>query len=122
MLARQPGARPTELLPERSTTGCNQTWYLDRALSETGNLDAWQNGTVPQQILEGEIVRRLPVGIRIGWSGGGGHFVIVDGATTSNSTVHVEDPIYGTSDIAYSTLASSYQGSGSWTHTYFTRA
>ncbi len=104
------------------TTACNQTWYLDRALTETDNLDAWQNGTVTQQILEGEIVRRFPVGVRIGWSGGGGHFVIVDGATTSNSTVHVEDPIYGTSDIAYSTLASSYQGSGSWTHTYFTKA
>jgi Papain-like cysteine protease AvrRpt2 len=104
------------------TTACNQAWYLDQALTETDNLDAWQSGTVTQQILEGEIVRRFPVGVRIGWSGGGGHFVIVDGATTSNSTIHVEDPIYGTSDIAYSTLASSYQGSGSWTHTYFTRS
>jgi hypothetical protein len=104
------------------TTACNQTWYLDKALTETGNLDNWQSGTVSEQILEGELIRTFPVGIRIGWSGGGGHFVIVDGATTSNSTVHVEDPIYGTSDIAYSTLTSSYQGSGSWTHTYFTRS
>ena len=112
----------TSCCNDGSTSGCNQTWYLDQALAETGNLDAWQSGTVSQQILEGEIVRRLPIGVRIGWSGGGGHFVIVDGATAANTTVHVEDPIYGTSDIAYSTLASSYQGSGSWTHTYFTRA
>jgi Papain-like cysteine protease AvrRpt2 len=104
-----------------STSACNQPWYLDRALTATGNLNGWQNGTVNEQILEGEIIRHFPVGIRIAWSGGGAHFIIVDGATTANSTVHVEDPIYGTSDIAYSTLSSSYQGTGSWTHTYFTQ-
>ena len=70
---------------------------------------------------EGELARGYVIGIRIGWSGGGGHFIAMDGAKTSDATVHLEDPIYGTSDIAYATLVSSYQGSGSWTHTYYTK-
>ena len=104
-----------------ASTACNVAWYLDRALGATGNLDGWQGGTVSQAILEGDLVKTCPVGVRIAWSGGGAHFIIVDGATTSNSTVHVEDPIYGTSDIAYNTLVTKYQGTGSWTHTYFTK-
>jgi hypothetical protein len=104
-----------------NTAACNKAWYLDKALSETGNLDGWQSGTVPQAILEGDLVKTCLVGVRVAWSGGGAHFIIVDGAATSNSTVHVEDPIYGSSDISYNTLVSSYQGTGSWTHTYFTK-
>jgi len=89
--------------------------------TETGNLESWQSGTVEQPVLEGELARNCPVAIRIGWSGGGGHFVVIDGSATSNGTVHVQDPIYGTSDISQGTLATAYQGTGSWTHTYFTR-
>ena len=36
--------------------------------------------------------------------------------------IDVRDPIFGSSDIARSTFASSYQGTGSWTHTYYTEA
>jgi hypothetical protein len=104
-----------------NSAACNKPWTLDTALGATGNLDGWQGGSVSQAVLEGDLVKTCPVGIRIAWSGGGAHFIIVDGATTSNSTVHVEDPIYGTSDIAYNTMATKYQGTGSWTHTYFTR-
>jgi hypothetical protein len=36
--------------------------------------------------------------------------------------VHVDDPIYGPSDVTYSTLETAYQGSGTWTHSYYTKA
>jgi hypothetical protein len=104
-----------------SSSACNVPWYLDQALGQTGNLESWESGHADLTTVEGDLVRTCPVGVRIGWSGGGGHFVVIDGAETSNTTVHVEDPIYGSSDIAYNTLASNYQGSGSWTHTYFTK-
>jgi hypothetical protein len=34
----------------------------------------------------------------------------------------VRDPIYGSSDVAVATFTTSYRGSGSWTHTYYTEA
>jgi hypothetical protein len=85
------------------------------------NLDNWQGGTVPVTVLNGDVLRSLPVGVRIAWSGGGAHFVAVTGSVNSSGLVHVQDPIYGTSDITYSTLSTVYQGTGSWTHTYFSK-
>ena len=102
------------------SAACNQPGYLDRALSTMNILDAWQNGSVPVRTLDGDVVRSLPVGVRIAWSGGGAHFIAVTGAVTSSGLVHVQDPIYGTSDITYNTMSTVYQGTGSWTHTYFT--
>lgn len=34
----------------------------------------------------------------------------------------IDDPIYGKSHIAVSDFTNNYQGSGSWTHTYFTKS
>ena len=34
----------------------------------------------------------------------------------------IDDPIYGKSHLAVSDFASNYQGSGTWTHTYFTKS
>ena len=103
------------------SAACNQTGYLDRALSTMNNLDAWQNGTVPVTTLNGDVLRSLPVGVRIAWSGGGAHFIAVTGSVNASGLLHVQDPIYGTSDITYNTMATVYQGTGSWTDTHFTR-
>mgnify|MGYP006902597272 CR=1 FL=1 len=35
--------------------------------------------------------------------------------------LHIDDPIYGKSVLTYQQFATNYQGSGSWTHTYFTK-
>ena len=103
------------------STACNQAGYLDKAMTTMGILDAFQGGTVPVTTLNGEVLRSLPVGIRIAWSGGGAHSIAVTGSVSTTGLVHVQDPIYGTSDIAYNTLATAYQGTGSWTHTYFSK-
>jgi hypothetical protein len=45
---------------------------------------------------------------------GGAHFVAIGGFRERPSQyVHVEDPWYGPSDVAYATLVSGYQGTGS---------
>ncbi len=103
------------------SSSCNQGGYLDKAMTTMGNLDAWQGGTVPVTTLNGDVLRSLPVGVRVAWSGGGAHFIGVTGSVNSSGLVHVQDPIYGTSDIVYNTLATKYQGTGSWTHTYFSK-
>jgi hypothetical protein len=102
-----------------STSQCNQPWYLDRALTRTGNLASWASGTVPISTIRAQIDAGRPLGARIGWSGGGGHFVVISGCLDdATRMLEIRDPIYGTSEISIAAFASSYQGTGSWTHTY----
>jgi len=107
-----------------STAQCNQPWYLNLALTRTGNLVSWSGGTATIAQIRSQIRSRRPVGARIGWSGGGGHFVVIVGyrACDRDEYIDVRDPIYGSSDLPISTFTSSYRGTGSWTHTYYTEA
>ena len=73
-----------------------------------------------------ELDNGRPLGVRIGWSGGGGHFNVV-GCYTANplfglQSLEIEDPWYGTSVWDYDTFRTAYQGTGSWTHSYKTQA
>ncbi|HYU25687.1 MAG TPA: papain-like cysteine protease family protein [Thermoanaerobaculia bacterium] len=106
-----------------SSNVCNVTWFLDRALTGLGNLAAFNGGTTPFANVVTQIGASRPLGCRIGWQGGGGHFVVIDGYTpgAANNVITVKDPIYGTSVIPYQTFATAYQGSGSWTHSYLTK-
>jgi hypothetical protein len=100
---------------------CNQPNYLDLALGVVGHLDHMVGGASDYATIDTEIDARRPLGVRIGWSGGGGHFVAIGGYREWDELVHVEDPWYGPSDLAYTTLRNTYQGSGTWTHSYFTK-
>jgi hypothetical protein len=106
-----------------STPQCNQPWYLDLALTRTGNLASWTAGTATMAQVQSEILDGRPVGARIGWSGGGGHFVMIAGyRCAAVGYFDIRDPIWGSTDVAVATFTTSYQGSGSWTHTYYTEA
>jgi hypothetical protein len=107
------------------SAACNQPWYLDKALARVGDLQSWQGGSVPYATVVAEVNGTRPLGCRIGWSGGGGHFVALYGYQTVSTTqqwVVVGDPWYGNSTLLYNTFRTGYQGTGTWTHTYFTRA
>lgn len=106
-----------------STTQCNRPNVLDAPLKRAGVLDHMQSGSVSFTVIRQEIDAKRPLAWRIGWSGGGGHFAVVEGYRTSGTAwVTVDDPWYGQSDVALSTLTGGgYQGSGRWTHTYFTK-
>jgi hypothetical protein len=106
-----------------TSAACNQPNVLDGPLSRVALLDHMQAGSVAYGVLGGEIDAGHPVAWRIGWSGGGGHFAVIEGYQSSGAEwIAVDDPWYGPSDLAVSTLSNgTYQGSGSWTHTYFTR-
>lgn len=99
---------------------CNQPWYLDKSLTRTRNYDHYTTGNLSINDLDTELAKGRPVGTRIGWSGGGGHFMVLAGASVSEKRVHVHDPIYGDQDYDYDAYCNSYQGSGTWTHTYYT--
>lgn len=102
---------------------CNVPWYLDKALTRTKNFVSIQGGTATWNTVKSELEKGLVVGARIGWNGGGGHFMVLHGVSSIGLTkyLHIDDPIYGKSVLTYQQFATNYQSSGSWTHTYFTK-
>ncbi|PTR16469.1 papain like cysteine protease AvrRpt2 [Nitrosospira sp. Nsp2] len=102
---------------------CNVPWYLDRALTRTNNFVSTLGQGSFQQV-KAEIDACRPVGARIGWNGGGGHFIVIHGYSRILDLEYfdIDDPIYGKSHMTVSDFASNYQGSGTWTHTYFTKS
>lgn len=104
-------------------SACNVPWYLDRALQRTLNLDHMVGGTIAFQDIKAEIDAGRVVGVRIGWSGGGGHFLAIYGYSEVGvrQFVDVDDPIFGKSHLSLSAFSTSYKGNGTWTHTYFTK-
>lgn len=105
-----------------SSAACNVPWYLNSALQRVGNLNAFSNGATSFTGVRTEVDGGRPLGVRIGWSGGGGHFAVVEGYKPGpgEQRVAIDDPWYGASDLTYATFVSSYQGTGSWTHSYTT--
>jgi hypothetical protein len=115
-----------------SDQACNRTWFLNRALQRTSNYDATQScvspaspcGVLNFDIVVSEIKKGHPVGIRIGWEGGGGHFIVIYGYRddASGRYYYVDDPINGRSPpLAEADLQGNYQYTGHWTHSYYTR-
>ncbi|SEK84164.1 Papain-like cysteine protease AvrRpt2 [Nitrosovibrio tenuis] len=104
-------------------SACNVPWYLDKALTRTNNFVSI-TGQVSFQQVRDEINAGRPVGARIGWNGGGGHFMVIYGYSRFFGMEYfdIDDPIYGKTHLAVSDFASNYQGSGTWTHTYFTKS
>jgi hypothetical protein len=105
-----------------SSPSCNCSWYLDRALSRVKHLRSMSTGSSGKPTIENEVDQNLPIGARIGWSGGGGHFVAIYGYDDSDATkllIVIGDPWYGVSIVDFDVFVSDYLGSGAWTHSYF---
>src|SRR5262245_25172552 len=101
----------------------NVPWYLDKALTRTNNFVSWSGPATFQQVRD-EIDAGRPVGARIGWSGNGGHFMVIYGYSVIAGTTYfdIDDPIYGKTHLTVNDFSTNYQGSGTWTHTYFTKS
>ncbi len=99
---------------------CNVYGFLNTALQTVGNFDHMTYSAEADATITAQAQAGQPLGVRVAWSGGGAHFIMVVGGGPNNM-VYVKDPWYGASYITYNTLKNSYQGSGSWTHSYFTK-
>jgi hypothetical protein len=104
-----------------ASAACNVPWYLDKALTRTKNFNYYVSNSLSISDLDLELANGRPMGTRIGWAGGGGHFMVLGGASTKDSRVHVHDPIYGDQDYDYNSYCTKYQGNGTWTHSYYTQ-
>jgi hypothetical protein len=104
---------------------CNAYGYLDQALTTTGNLQEMQSRSMSFAEVQAQIRQSKPVGSRVGWFGGGGHFMAIVGwmvADSGEQYLDVADPIFLNSQIPYDSYASAYQSGGDWTHSYLTEA
>jgi hypothetical protein len=102
---------------------CNQPWYLDRALQRIKNFRSMSNAPSNRTSVRTEIDSDDPMGARIQWAGGGGHFVSIYGYDDSDATkllIVIGDPWYGVSIVDFDVFTNNYLGMGSWTHSYFT--
>ena len=108
-----------------SSSDCNTPWTLNTVLTRVGHLAAFSGSSTSFADVCTEIDNGRPLGVRIGWSGGGGHFNVLAcysfNPLLRPRSVQVEDPWYGTSVWDYDTFRTAYQGSGSWTHSYKTK-
>jgi Papain-like cysteine protease AvrRpt2 len=105
--------------------GCNKPWYLDRALTTAGNLRNVEIRPLNFSEVQAEIQASKPVGSRVGWHGGGGHFMAIVGwlvADSGEQYLDIADPIFLNSQIPFNAYAGAYQSGGDWTHSYLTQA
>ena len=101
---------------------CNVYGFLDTSLTTVGHLDHFTGSTSTFAEVRTEIDGGRPLCARTAWSGGGAHFLSIIGYRVFQEMLAVDDPWYGKSDVSYATFGSAYQGTGSWTHSYFTRS
>ena len=111
----------TTCCEDGGTGECNVPWYLDRALERVAHLRSVSMSKAAWAEVTREIDAARPICARIGWSGGGGHFVVVGGYDSAAGMIDVKDPFYGDSSVAHGTFPGSYLGGGSWTHSYTTQ-
>jgi hypothetical protein len=111
--------------PGNHSDDCDIPWFLDQALSVTNNYKTSAPGGPASIVqIQTEIDGGRPLGVRIGWEDGGGHFLCVIGYSVVSGVdwVTVEDPYYDPSYIPYSELCSNYQLIGGvWTDSYWTK-
>ncbi len=110
----------TTCCQDGSTPQCNQPWFLDQALQIVGNLKSWSPGKAALAKVKAQIGQCRPLCLRIGWNGGGGHFVAVYGY--SGQRLNIGDPWYGNSVVTYGPFPNTYQGGGAWTDSYTTKS
>jgi hypothetical protein len=102
------------------TTACNQPYFLHTALHITQNLNTWVTRALTYAETDNEIALGHPVGVRIAWNGGGGHFVAI--TATQQNWVEVMDPWSGMHRVPYDIAKFSYKGGGAWSHSYITQS
>jgi len=111
----------TDCCNNPASSNCNVPGYLDQALQYLNNFTSEKGQGTDQDIVQA-INAGEPPCIRIGWSGGGGHFIGVFGYEPDDY-IWVTDPIYNNSLVSYEALTTGqYEGSGTWTNTYFTQS
>jgi hypothetical protein len=103
---------------------CNEAALLQDALGAVERLRQTIGRRLSFEEIEQQVDARYPVCARIGWYGGGGHFVVVSGYSISPSGkryVSVQDPWYLSSWVRYEDFCTAYLFQGEWTGSYLVK-
>jgi hypothetical protein len=110
---------------------CNQPYYLQAGLKTVRRLGG---SPISKQLSVAEVKEQLndhkPACLLIEWRNKGGHFIVISGyheTPTGAAWVHLEDPLYGDSQMPFDLLTSTadgegYRGAGNWTATFLLTA
>lgn len=104
-----------------ASEACNVPQQLTPGLARVGHLAEDFGGSLDLAAIAAQVEAGRPVALCIDWSGGGGHFVVIDGYDQAGGLVDVKDPLFGTSYLPLAGFPARYQGGGSWGWTYLTR-
>jgi hypothetical protein len=103
---------------------CNQPYYLEDALSAAGCHFRHIGHAISAAAIGCALSMGTAIEARIGWTNGhgafdgSGHFVAITAIEPTTSMLHIADPWYRTSSIAYDDFARAYKTVGVWTDTY----
>ncbi|MFP6735327.1 MAG: papain-like cysteine protease family protein [Rhodospirillales bacterium] len=103
------------------TKACDQPSSLTTALTTTGNLNKMTPSSISLSAVNTEINAKRPIGARIDWGDGSAHVMAITGSLV-NDIVQIKDPFSGETKMSYTQFRDNYQGSGTWSHSYTTKA
>ncbi len=108
------------------TSECNKPYFLDKSLGFYKMLDQMFANQISTLNIIQDLKKRLPVGVRIGWDNGGGHFLVLYGAKYVGKvqTFNLWNPLplgKGDKQIVNRSALTRYQNAGNWTHSYTTK-
>jgi hypothetical protein len=102
---------------------CNVPAELEPALRAVNRFVPPSVGPLGQDGLMDKTDAETPVCARIGYSGGGGHFVAIkgyDNRRNGNLFLLISDPEKGERIVLFTEFRDHYRGKGTWTDSYFT--
>jgi hypothetical protein len=99
---------------------CNSAAKLQDALRAVGRFKEHHKSAMSFDALRARLDAGFPVGVRIGWGGGGGHFVLVTGYRwiEGEPALEICDPQLLNGLCRYDDFVSAYCAAGKWTHSY----
>lgn len=103
---------------------CNKPWRLHEAMALTNNFVGLVPSPMSFSKIQQEVNSGRPVGTRVGWNGGGGHFQAIVGWTvgvSGDEYLHISDPIYLETQILFQEFAGKYQAGGNWNYSYLSQ-
>lgn len=103
---------------------CDVYGLLDLALTKTQNFRKLVYRPLTFSEIKTEIDQKLVIGVRTAWRGGGAHFLSIYGYDDTSGTefIYLDDSIYGKNYMELSIFNTSYQNSGTWTHSFLTQS
>lgn len=104
-----------------SSASCNQQFHLEPTLRRIRHLQRSQPGQPDFTQVVAEMTAGRPLAVRIVWSEGGGHAVVVYGVTDDRK-VQIADPANPNDDILVPFDGFVYKDIGTWDGSLFTRS